>query len=748
MADAGDARLIPGTPRPPPFPLARYRTPAHAGVVRELVRSTTQPDDLILAVGVDSALPIVETVHADRRIAVLNRNPVALLWLSLDLNPAPLRQVQAALTQLGDLPKGTRPLVTHINARYATRCPRCQSPATAEWFAWDRAAGKPFAKRVPCRACGVTREGPVDDQDLTTAGVYPPDPDPAFHIALSRLAASGDPIYARAAELVHLYTQRSLGSLMDIIHRLPQVQVPHDVRKGLTALVLEAMDRGSCLTAYQSPDERPRSLRPPQRFLEHNIWSLLEQALTAYGHDYEGADASHVVRGAPASSLSALLARAESPYQLIGASLHDLDKEKLRQTARALILQIQPPDATFWALSILWATWLWGDDVPTALRGFLRRRRLDWEWYQRSLTTALRQLQPLLQEDATALVLIYDQPLAALRAVVESVAQAGWRADRWIACPPDGYRLLLKSPSGTRRADRGTHDEHAPDLVATAARILEERGEPMPRQEVEAAAIIQHSGHLSTDSLAGVLQGTQEDERGLVQLSDDFVWLASPGRAKSPLSDRVEEATLQLLLEREHWEVEALVGELYTQFHGPLSPEPELVTACIEAYTTEDATGSLTLRPEDDPRHRRGEIQQVRREVTELGRSLGYNVSRRLNGDVGWREEGRTLYLFRGTTTAILEPHLLATPPPCDGRRCLIIPGGRAALTALKLRRDPRLAESAQSHRWSFVKFRHLRRMVGEVTQQSDIEVYLGLDPIVEQETAQIPLPLEPTTRE
>ncbi|MGC9521254.1 MAG: hypothetical protein ACP5HG_05155 [Anaerolineae bacterium] len=715
--------------------------------------STTQPEDLVLAVGIDSALPLAETMHAERRIAAFNRNPIALSWLALDLNPAPVHQVQAALTQLGDLLKGGRPVMVHINGRYATRCPHCRSPATAEWFAWDRATGKPFAKRVPCRECGVTREGPVDDEDLSRAGDYPPSPDPAFHMALGRVASPGDPIYGRVAELVHLYTQRNLGSLMDIINRLPQVQAPQDVRRGLTALVLDTLDRGTCLTPYHSPGERPRSLRPPQRFLEYNIWSLLEQALAAYRREYEDAEVPRVVRQAPAASLPALLTRSGASYHLSGRSLRNLDREELRETARALVLQVQPPDATFWALSILWATWLWGDSVPAALRGFLKRRRLDWEWYQRSLATAFRQLRPLLQEDATALTLIYDQPLPALRAVVESATQAGWHTDRWIACPPLGYRLLLRPTSDaerTARAGRPDREEgrDVPNPVIVATHILQQRGEPMHHDQIKAAAIMQHGGKLPTDFLAAALEESAEERPRLVDLPNGFVWLASPARAESPLADRVEEATLRLLLEQDRWRPEGLVGRIYALFNGVVSPEPELVAACIDAYTTQYADGSLQLRPEDLPRHRRGESQQIRGDVTELGRSLGYNVSRRLNGDIAWRQGGRVPYLFRVTTTAVLGPHLLSPPPSCDGKRCLIVPGGRAALTALKLRRDPRLAESVESHRWTFVKYRHLRRMLEKVTQRSDIEVYLGLDPIVEQETAQIPLPLDATTRE
>jgi hypothetical protein len=62
-------------------------------------------------------------------------------------------------------------------------------------------------------------------------------------------------------------------------------------------------------------------------------------------------------------------------------------------------------------------------------------------------------------------------------------------------------------------------------------------------------------------------------------------------------------------------------------------------------------------------------------------------------------------------------------------------------LINLKLQRDPRLAEAVEAAGWQFIKFRHLRRLMAK----QDLDRYafktvLGLDPIAEQESAQIPL--------
>ena len=74
-------------------------------------------------------------------------------------------------------------------------------------------------------------------------------------------------------------------------------------------------------------------------------------------------------------------------------------------------------------------------------------------------------------------------------------------------------------------------------------------------------------------------------------------------------------------------------------------------------------------------------------------------------------------------------------------QRCLVVPGGRAQLVGLKLQRDPRLARAVEAGGFQFIKFRHLRRLVTEEELDRHVlKTVLGLDPLVEQEAAQIPL--------
>lgn len=736
MGKAAFPTLIPGTPLPPAIPLARYRAPAFATFARAAIDAATSHGDLVLELGTGDAAYVRDITALGRRALALNVNPIPLLWTHVALNPAPFDDVQTALTRLGDLPKGARPFIAHIHDLYRSRCPTCQAMGSAEWFAWDRGTQRPFAKRVRCPRCDSAQEGEVDARDVENAATFAPRTGPAYHIALGRAAAIDDPLRERAAELVALYTPRNLGILIDSIHRLSQAGPSPGTQRVLTTAIVEALDRGSSLVPYGEPLARPRSLRPPQQFLEYNVWTLLEDALTRYGarQTVPAPDIAGGALGDPVDSLNALLNGSEDAYLLLAHPVRTVARALPPGSVAAVIIQPQPPDAVFWALSALWATWLWTDAVHPALRAFLGRRRLDWAWHQRGLMTTFGRIIPLLKPDAPVFVIIPDDNVTLLAHVVKAAAQAGLNAERWIACAPWGYRLAFKAAPQSRKQAKPAN------MVDSVTSVLRRRGEPAPPDLIRAHRVIETaaSAQVHLESLQSLVETPP-----FAQPAPGVVWMAAPTGVARPLADRVEEKVLRLLQSQETWTRTALESAVYAHFHGELSPEPALVAACIDAYTTAFTAEELTLRPEDISTARGTEARQMRTLLRRLGENLDFQVTQSEDNDILWVDGEQTRYWFRLTTTALLAPHLLRAQPPVSRRRCLVLPGGRAALVALKLRRDPRLQAIVDAGNWLFIKFRHLRRMTAEITRRADIDVFLGLDPIVEQETAQIPLPLQ-----
>jgi len=689
------------------------------------VAELTEPGDLLLHVAASTGTYVWETVRADRRILALNVNPVPLTWLHLQLAHPTKSELSTLLTRLGDIPKDDRPFVRYVEDRYRSPCPRCGQPGIAEWFTWDRDKNQLAAKRVRCAHCQGTYEGSATTEDVIQSEYFPAQTGPAYHLALGRAANPDDPGRQRAAELVQLYTPRNLSLLLDVINRLQRLDLPHPMETSLVGLILEALDQGSRLVPASDPSVRPRSLRPPRYYREQNVWFVLEAALEALDRYPEALPAR-------AQSISELLASRKPGFTLSSSSLHNLCQSGYNQRFDALILELQPPDAVFWALSVLWSVWLWRDRVTSPVRSFLSRRRLTWDWYARSLSVGLIQARKLLRPHAYALCTLTENPVAAAKALTQAVQRSEYRLHTWVGDADKGYYVLLQSDGGS------TPPVGSPSKVWETT--VRKRGEPTSAEHLEVAALML-SGEQAIDNL-----DTERDTRWLRSETGKW-WIEEPNERTRPLADGVEHTVIDRLTAQPTWQRSALIREVYRRFSGVLSPELALVEACLDAYTEVKEpiqTGKVTIRAEDDPQKRKREIQTLKDTLTVLGKRLGYRISLTTLGDVLWIREGGPNYRFRCIATAILTPHL-SNPPAADtGQPCLVLPGGRAALVHFKLNRDPRLGQWLKLHRWQFIKFRHLRRMAQEVKHQSDIEVFLGLDPIVEQGQTQIPLPFEP----
>jgi hypothetical protein len=197
----------------------------------------------------------------------------------------------------------------------------------------------------------------------------------------------------------------------------------------------------------------------------------------------------------------------------------------------------------------------------------------------------------------------------------------------------------------------------------------------------------------------------------------------------------------ELIAQRSTWALEKLVNAVYAQFSGPLTPDLALVLMSVDSYSLQE-NETLHLRPEDDPLRRAAELRSLRNELVELGERLGFKVEQGGGWDICWLREEREVYVFDISATVALGRHLLARRTVIEGaQRCLVVPGGRAGLVNFKLQRDPRLADAVETARWQFIKFRHLRRLLAEEDlDRHALKTVLGLDPIAEQEAAQIPL--------
>ncbi len=590
-------------PSQPGGPLARYRAPEMGRVAGEVVACLTSPGDLVVDLFCRGSAMVREVVQGGRRAVGLSVNPVALLIASLDLRPPQDPQaLSAALTRLGDVPKGDRPLRLRIAALYRTACPTCGATGTAEWFAWDREARYPYAKLVRCPRCAEAQEGPTDEEDIAAARRFDPRGLP-YHYALGRVLPPEHPARSRAAELVDLYTPRNLSALMDVAMRIEGIEVDPPVRAALQAVLLEGFDRGSGLDPHGEVRPRPRVLRLPTRFLERNVWFVLEQAL-----EERLALLAEPRPPLPrASSLADLLSDPHPAYILLPSPARHAGR-RLPPGSVALLLADPPrPDGVFWALCALWSGWLWDGPIAKAMRPYLQRRRFDWEWHRRALQAAFKAVAPLLAPGGALVTLFVERDEGMVASVCLAAAGAGYDLSTWGVDPHTGCYLVWRWSGRTPRAVEPEALAHglAAGAEMLARSCLRDRAEPTHRSVLRTTvyAGLAAGGHLAV--MEAPAEGDEKTEahgrtplrlhvalqaieQGLERVGAEWdeeaerLWLpALPPGGPDPLADRVEEAVWEILCERRTWSAADLLRSVYGRFVGSLTPDWDLVMACI-----------------------------------------------------------------------------------------------------------------------------------------------------------------------
>lgn len=773
MSTMGDiAHFVPGKPNKPAGLLSNRFHSIPNAVVRAYLEAYTQTGDLVVDPFCEGPTVLYQAVRAGCYAIGSSFNPLAMMVARLALSPPTRRHLDTAAARLGDTPRMGVPLYRHIESLYAVRCPRCDEATPADAFTWGRDTATIRHIHWQCQHCGHQAAPPTfGDKSM---GQVIEQQGPHYWYAVDRIAPAGDPLRERAQQLLELYTPRNLYVLSSLIIKIESL-FDDDTQQILKLLLLSCLDTCSSLHSPDSSSMRHR-LRPTAHFLERNVW----RAFVAAANEFPAGDAPEPFP--LTDDLSALL---DGGRHSPGAALFPFGINRLvaslPSSRVALVIANPPrPDPASWALFWLWTGWLFGHQAAAPLKPLLRQWRVDWDWYTRTMRAAFRALRLLLADDAP-LVLVFSEPnLAGIEALTLALAGAGYDPAAWIRqVDTRAYRLTSRRAPSLPPAPADT-DELADALYVETSNAVQDliagQGEPLTWNDLCLPVYqrLAESGLLGQTAVAEDLPSTprafvarqvQDALAGTPNLvcleeatepkgepTSPFLsrwWLQDPGQSAPPLSTRVEATVHQILLSTLILTGDALAKEVYSRFPGDLTPEASLIETCLRSYGREITPGHWQLRSEDQPDHRAQEVAGIRHELRQLGERLDFEVSLRTETsapgrlpafDILWRDEGQPVYAFAIQWTARVHDILLAKPP-AGVQPCLVIPGGRAELVAFKLQREPRLRQAVAEVGWQFIKYRHLRRVLAEKSpDRHTLKQIFGLDPIIEHDSAQMPL--------
>jgi len=640
--------------------LAHYVQPMPVGVATAYLEAYTSPGQIVLDPFCQSPTLVTEVAATGRKIIAANFNPVLALLVRGQLGLPEPRELDAATTRLGDSLKLGVPLREHLDSLYATSCPQCHQTTIADYFLWDREASEPAEKGYHCQSCGSEGQAPVELGERETSsgierrGFH-------YHYVLDRLAPPGDEGRKAGRKLLDLYTLRNLYALTNLLIKIETLFADSPLQETLKLLLLTCLD--SCSNLYASPQAwlRPRRLHPPPRFVERNVWRAFEEA-RAQLSQLTSSSAVHLATGVSQITSPDLLSLSETDGRPPNALVEPLTVRRLSQVlpedSISLIITAPPRLApVFWSLSYLWSGWLFGREKAAALRPLLKRKKNDWDWYQRVMNSTFRALRRALQARGRLVLIFATEGLAFMEALFIAASLAGFelegasfQPDEVTARKMSYYHLSFAKGEGPLAAlppeDEGNLAIKLQREASTAMQnVLRQRGEPLTYEWLHLAAYrhLSAKGYLRramavspfdfvSRQVETVLEGVEggaivrweetEEGEGWPQLW----WLREPGKVSPLLSDRVEEAVWETLCEKPTLSAEALAAAIYPRFPGLLTPAAELIEACLKSYTYEIGPDHWQLRPEDQPENRERQRCQGVANLVKLGQRLGYGV--------------------------------------------------------------------------------------------------------------------------
>ncbi len=699
------------------IPLQRYLPPLPADMAGSWARASFPPGSWLLdPLGAHPRLAL-EAASQGFRVLVASNNPILTLMLEV-LASAPVEMsFQSVIAEIASTRRGDERLEVHLRSLYNTPCPACNEIVPAQAFLWRSGDVKPFGRLLRCPRCNAEGEFPITAYDLEHLS---PPGSAAMHRARAaeRVRLIGEEPREAVEAALKAYLDRPLYVLSTLINRVDGLVLPPEQKRLLHALLITVCDEGSALWGHPPGRPRPRQVFIPPAFRENNLWQALENSVAIWSS-----------QNAPIP----LTRYPELPPESGGICLYTGRMKTLLPLEVPLplagVFTVLPrPNQAFWTFSALWSGWIWGRDAILPLKGALERRRYDWQWHTAALHRVFyncRQYLPQIPMLAIAPEVVPGFLAAALASAQASgydltgialnpepeIAQIRWQTAGAAALPHPQPDLLCQEAIQNHLVERGEPATHLQAFAAGLISLASRADQPGGLQPLPSEPLNRFMPLLDKPFRSPAFLRHYETPEGK-SIETGWWWLADPGvETETPLADRVEMEIVQFLQINPGCTLNEITSLLNTRLTGLLTPPVDLIRACLESYAhlLPDDPSRWRLNDQDLSSVRSGQVQEIRDLLIGIGERLELQSSG--ESPLIWQTPGGDLiHAFYITTSGMISRYLHA-PTPIHPQRCaVVLPGGRASLLALKLRRDPRLAEAAAGG-WHFLKFRHLRQI-------------------------------------
>lgn len=669
---------------------------------------------------------------------IIDPDPLDLLALAVQSASLETGTIARALTQLLDAPHRGRPWGQHLRRAYDTSCPACGRITEALSYRWQGSPPALVSRELDCEHCGFSGESAAEPEDRLQAAEIEPGKSLYWEM-MGRVVEESDSLRPRLEQAVAFYTSRALWGLWQSLRILQDLRLSQDERRALQLILVEALWHGSSLEGQGDLLWQP-NLRRPRRFVERNLWRVLDEA------------ARRVAR------LVATAAAAAPPAQLIQRWPDDA-RRRLEPGSTALALALVPPSLPlYWLLRFVWSGWLFGRQAVAPLVDLLSLRSGEWELLRLRLESAHQAMYDWLAEGGELAVQWRwrgdEDPtlsiLSSLPAAPAMVSVAALGSNEYVA-----LAVSRKTAAVSPAVSSGDHMKVGADMMLEA---VIQRGEPLtaPQLRPLIAAAWRRLGELPDvaevdletllDPLAPPpgLQVTGNEGAAWEPGDPAWWWLHHPPATWQPATDQAERLTLTVLEDGEVASTDDLAWRISRDLPPACAPDRPWIEALAASYTemTEDG---LLLLPQDRPPKRQTELAALAQDLLAAGRRLGFDAAIWPEDglwQVEWQRQARRRASFVLTVSTALTPRVWQSRAPLPGlSRFLVLPGSRASLVQWRIDHQPLWAAAALAGGWTFTKFRHLREMLADTSEEPERWLaHLHLDPITSGQAEQMSL--------
>jgi len=754
-------------------------------VVAEYIKHYSKKGEIVLDPFCGSGVTAIESLKHGRKAIAIDLDPIATFITRMTLIPVDLKKFTEICKEIEAKVKN------RILDLYQTKCPKCGKKSTILATIYLREKTEPLEIRLFCPNCNkrLKKKPALEDLEriIEIEKIEIPYWYPKDKLRYPNGQEFQEGTHIGIDEVPGLFTKRNLLALSILYHKIEDVK---DAK--IRDLIKFAFTSMSHLASNMTPDRPTRpfsSFWPvhrywvPPRFMESNVWMLFESSIFGKQGILKGKKETEQVIPCYKEAKDFDDFEKDANIWILTESVLNLEETGIPKNSIDYVFTDPPYGGSiqYMELSTLWASWLKGkNNDPRFILNFDEEitinesQEKDFETYHRMLRNAFEEIFKVLKPGRWLTVTFHNTQINIFNSIIKAVVMSGFDLEKIIYQPParasakgllqpygsavGDYYIRFRKPKQKTVLSDSEIDKvrYERVVVDTVKKIIAERGEPTSYSTIINSyptiyGELKRNGCLfsAPDSIGNILKKRLNKDFVLINVKDSKGkvigkkwWLKGVYFLdRTPLSERVEQAVINVLNRRYNVSFDDVLEEIFINFPNALTPDTQSIRDILKVYGEKTKGGRWRLK--SSVKVREQEHDKIVEMLAEIGKKAGYNVHadlpkwrkerfpniplKNVKGvkeiDVVWFTKTQITHEFEvENTTGIWSAIIRGSNIPDDQvKRFIVIPEERQETFYNKIS-VPALEERVQKENWRFILYDDLKLFFHKIRRKRKID--------------------------